>query len=582
MSRLLLFMMLGLSLALAAPGMLTAQDEPAAAAEPMDPAREKAVVALEQKLGFRSIDPFTGRAETEAERIERLGTDEDPGADPDPEKVFTRFGQAMTIQKFPKTGAATDQKPGWVRPLAYINIAREIYREDDEHFWVWLYQPGAAHGQTPAPAASESKYRVPKQPEIDVLEAMRADFTPLDVPAANKTIRFVESSAGLPTTGSWRNSLAVADMNKDGHLDLLVPPQRGADDSPRIYLGDGKGGWSLWEEASFDWPIDYGSAAVGDLNGDGHLDVVFAIHLRNLRVFLNDGKGNFTSENVTGLPENFPTRKAVLHDLDGDGDLDIVAISEGPTMAMGRAEDLEPPPARLQAFLNEKGTNWRQVLIGDGRSQVGGDWLAVANLNGDRYPDLVASSIYFHGPEVLWMGKKDVGFDSIGMGMMPYFSFYFAVEAGKFSSRKQDDAIFSFARAWPREVDPEVVRPVENLRMVGLERVSWVKGKPVGTPIVRWPTFRTVFSLGKGDFDNDGKLDLIYATYDPRAASILLGDGKGGFRRADLEGLELPDNSNYSISVADVDGDGRQDVIMMFEALKGSDGSIRVWLNRSE
>ena len=129
MSRFKAAMMLGLCLALIAPLAVTAQ-EPAA-----DPAREKAIADLEQKLGFRSIDPATGNAETAEERQARLGTTEDPGADPDPEKVFIRNGQEMTIQKFPKEKAAYDQDPGLVRPMAFINIAREIYREDDEYVW---------------------------------------------------------------------------------------------------------------------------------------------------------------------------------------------------------------------------------------------------------------------------------------------------------------------------------------------------------------------------------------------------------------------------------------------------------------
>jgi len=88
-----------------------------------------------------------------------------------------------------------------------------------------------------------------------------------------------------------------------------------------------------------------------------------------------------------------------------------------------------------------------------------------------------------------------------------------------------------------------------------------------------------------GDFDGDGNLDIIYTRYDPREAVILLGDGKGGFTRATVEGLTLKSNSNYDVRVADVNGDGRPDIILMYEssgrfAFGEQNGAIEVFLNR--
>ena len=71
----------------------------------------------------------------------------------------------------------------------------------------------------------------------------------------------------------------------------------------------------------------------------------------------------------------------------------------------------------------------------------------------------------------------------------------------------------------------------------------------------------------------------------PREAVLLLGDGKGGFERVALEGLVVAPQRNYDLGVADVNGDDRPDVILMYEAqsttaMAAKDGSIQVFLNR--
>lgn len=121
--------------------------------------------------------------------------------------------------------------------------------------------------------------------------------------------------------------------------------------------------------------------------------------------------------------------------------------------------------------------------------------------------------------------------------------------------------------------------------MVGIDRLSWDRtGKPLAVSIARWASDRPVWGIAAGDFDGDGHLDLVYARAEPHEVVVLLNNGKGDFRRAGVEGLVRPANTTYDIRVADVDRDGRPDIVMMFESRSdapGSNGSIRVFLNRT-
>src|SRR5262249_46184830 len=129
--------------------------------------------------------------------------------------------------------------------------------------------------------------------ELDFFQKIRPEFSDLTPPDGSKTIHFIESSDGLPTSGSWRNSLTGADMNGDGFPDIITPPERAGGNVPVIFLGDGKGHWKLWTDVKWPHGIDYGSVVAADFNHDGKMDLAFAVHLTGLEVLLGDGKGNF-------------------------------------------------------------------------------------------------------------------------------------------------------------------------------------------------------------------------------------------------------------------------------------------------
>jgi hypothetical protein len=527
------------------------------------------------------------KPETPEERMARLDTNgEDPGLNPDPEKVWTRKGgRKFKIVRFERRWAKYDAEPGYVRPLGMINFADEIYQENDKYVWVWMEEQAQTTEEEREEAVSNSKFfDIPKE-GIEYLEKVRDDFAPLDAPQSKVTIRFEEASAGLPTGGSWRNSLAAADMNEDGFVDLITTAQRVAGSNvPTILLGDGKGNWSVWKDYKWPSPINYGSVVAADFNKDRHMDLAFGLHLSGVAVYYGDGKGKFRE--ATNLKRDFPTRRVITTDVDRDGWLDIVAISEGP---MGRGRDLKGESyTNLRAYLSRnKGESWEGKNLAPERSLISGDWLSTGNLNGDKYPDFVGSSIYFDSTHTMYMSKGAAQYEMFdGKGtIIPFRSYYHANTIGKFSSKDRDDAIVASYRVWPAKLDPKVVPPPPLEEVVGIDRITFTGTEPKRIPIMRWKPDRSVWGLNNGDFNKDGNLDIIFTRHEPREAVILLGDGKGDFTRAAVDGLVLPPLRNYDINVSDVNADGRPDVILMYESESGSglakkNGRIQVFLNR--
>src|SRR5947209_10476115 len=83
--------------------------------------------------------------ETAEQRRARLGTPEDPGINPDPNKHYWRFGHSFHIDKFDRKWAAYDQPdPNFIRPFAQVNIAKELYQQNEKWVWVWIADPAPA------------------------------------------------------------------------------------------------------------------------------------------------------------------------------------------------------------------------------------------------------------------------------------------------------------------------------------------------------------------------------------------------------------------------------------------------------
>lgn len=123
--------------------------------------------------------------------------------------------------------------------------------------------------------------------------------------------------------------LAVADFNGDGNPDLLVAGQLCSESSLSVYPGNGDGTFRNALPCSGgvqmgDW--DSRSIAVGDLNGDGKLDVVWA-NVRSwpeIFLWLGNGDGTFQPPSAIRAGTGAGGKPIAIGDLNHDGKLDLV------------------------------------------------------------------------------------------------------------------------------------------------------------------------------------------------------------------------------------------------------------------
>jgi hypothetical protein len=444
----------------------------------------------------------------------------------------------------------------------------DLVGEDEQSFFVKGYRDSGGAGPSVRRSATpEEKAKIEATYQFDL--------------PSSRTMRFEPFDEGLPRGGEWRNGFVLADMNGDGHLDVVHGlPRRGLG-APVVFLGDGAGRWRRWQTSFPPQRYDYGNVAVADFNGDGHLDIAMGMHLLGVTVLLGDGAGRFraASDGLDPLSPHtaFSSHALVAVDWDGDGHVDLIALGEGPRFVPRFTGAPRGQGSTGVVFYRNRGdARWEKRM---GREPKAGDTLVLAPNGSGGRPWLVAGSLERGLRDLVLRPGAPVAVEPLP-GVRPG-ALVRTVAIADFDGDGHDDVAIAYGgyegEQWRSGIDLVLTRPGRASE----RRTVYVVDGPQG-----------VTTLAAGDLDGDGRPDLV-ALSGQGEILVLRNAGGGAFTREDARLTERAGGCRgYHVAVRDLDRDGRADIVASFagesvgigrtlgEEGCPAQGSLRAWRSR--
>ncbi|MGH6813223.1 MAG: FG-GAP repeat domain-containing protein [Methylocella sp.] len=346
----------------------------------------------------------------------------------------------------------------------------------------------------------------------------------------------------------WKSTPVFADVNGDGSLDLAALPRLG--NGAHVWLGDGKG---TWRDASEGLGLPFscgGGVSFGDINNDGHLDLVVADHCGGVFVYLGDGRGHWKESTGALNPaalrhkpsaeddegeENEPrgAEDVAIGDVNEDGFMDLVVASR-----MGGGITVY--------FGDGSGKSWKEATS-DGLPKSGwANKILLQDIDGDGHLDVVAS--YSDGPRV-WRGDGKGHFQPYSRGLPTSTAggLYRGIAVGDVNEDGRSDIAVANIRT-----GPEIYLQTKD--------GAWQPTPPLQSSIKGGAT-----AVALGDLYGDGHLDLVVggslSVSDRYGLFVFLGNGKAEW--TELLGTNLPSKGLpfiWGLVLADVNGDGVPDL----------------------
>jgi hypothetical protein len=327
-------------------------------------------------------------------------------------------------------------------------------------------------------------------------------------PDINSVILLINDSNGVFSDGPIINledgaeDVAIGDLDGDGDLDLAVAAHVLTDSGFRgyVHLVGNIGSLTFFHVDSLGFGEKVQSIAIGDLDGDGDLDLVVANKGFNSHssVFVVENKGSFGFDiaQIFSNPHFQDVWDVAVGDLDGDTMLDLVVANGG----AGGAGD-------VTVFRNDGGMNFTTTGIfpagSDPRS------VAVGDLDGNNGLDLVLTDY----------SLSDGGIDAV-LVLLNAGNFNFAA-AETYDAYKGAQSVAIGDLDEDGALDLAVANAGDN---TDPGNVSVLMNEGIGvfaTPLT-FLADDSPQSIAMGDLDGDGRADLVAANGGSNTVSVLL------------------------------------------------------------
>jgi hypothetical protein len=302
--------------------------------------------------------------------------------------------------------------------------------------------------------------------------------------------------------GYHPGTIVLGDVNHDGILDLGIASKDENSEYVHILLGNGSGGFKPASGSASTTSASAKSYKPSlqfvDVNEDNNLDIVAANGRRNtIEILFGDGRGQFSHPLVENLEAGSFNYSFAFGDFEGDGHLDVVFSSSDPGAQPGRMVTMHGDGKG--GFKLDPGSR----LPVPSSARVG----ALADLNGDRRPDIVLN----HGAELIVLHNQGKGRFAPATGIrlqleMPAH----AVVVADINRDKNADLVV-----------PTVDHVAPYKSRVALLLGDGHEFTPApGSP---FPAEAGAYNVAVGDVNEDGKLDVVASSFEGDGVTILLG-----------------------------------------------------------
>jgi hypothetical protein len=345
---------------------------------------------------------------------------------------------------------------------------------------------------------------------------------------------------------------AIADLDGDGHLDILVNSMaaysRGDTDTNFVYLGDQEGNYSPDRRLEFKGAESY-EFAIADLDDDGFVEIAYGNAGESGRL-ANENTVHWNIDNtfhpwrVTALA-GYLTLGIQTADLDRDGWLDLIVCNFASDRETGAVESYIYWGAADGFTATE-----RTVINHVSRS------CCIADLNGDGHLDLTfASPMKVWAPEhrpsaLIFWGDGTRAYGHENVTFLPETAGTSQPEIADLNKDGFLDIVF-----------PRRTVTTEAIVIYGSADGDWENALRDRLPL------ETCSNSTIADVNQDGWLDLVFPVYKTKGppisrgteSKVWLGSSEGF---SDDRVLRLPTNSGTGSLVSDFNRDGYNDIFL--------------------